>query len=90
MKSALWRACAITLGAAALVATGSGAKDMASSDPGSQSSYGAAAGVGDAVLRIALIVLLALATRACWRRAERAQGSRATDSGERTQRPWER
>ncbi|GHK02863.1 hypothetical protein SY2F82_46600 [Streptomyces sp. Y2F8-2] len=57
------------------------------STSGAHNSYSVTSGIGDGALRLLVIVLLALAMRACYRRASRGSQPR-TPGPER--RPWER
>ena len=90
MKSGLWTVFAAVFGFATFAAVVAGIHAAKSSDHGAHNSFSVASGIGDAVLWIAFIAAFALATRSCWRRAERARGPHRREDSVQPRRPWER
>jgi hypothetical protein len=83
-----WGFLTLLFGALTFGAIGNAIQSLKNADvSGAHNSYSVTTGILDGALQLLILVLLALATRACYRRASR--GSQPRTPGP-DRRPWER
>ncbi|MER5903058.1 hypothetical protein ABT150_23615 [Streptomyces mirabilis] len=87
---AVWTLFTLPFGVATLGAIGNAIQSLKNSGAsGSRNSYSMSTGILDGFLQVLFIALLALATRACYRRAARDRQPSMPDANA-DRKPWER